>query len=239
MTSSGELPKRGFSPFPAPSRKLFGPMSLHRIQESATTGGLCSSKPRATLGPASLAPLPTGDGRTGVPCGALSGLGATNPVSFPLCPQYNFQYRAGLVSSLFVVAACDSLKSTMGPEQREGFPLLFARRVQPRFCLVQSPRPEGKCAEDAGRAAKLRAPASRGGNFLPPCGCTLAPAGPRPLLPRRCAAGAPRGRSRLCLGTVAPLPSDSQGFTADSPVLSRLLGQTSGPREKLRRGEDP
>lgn len=202
----GAAPKRfpHRAPRSPPSCKLFRPKSFHCTRDSTTASRLCTSQPGAALGPASLAPLPTGDRRMS-PRGLASGLGVTNPV--PLrSPQSNFQDRAGLASSFFVVAACDSLRNTMGPGKRECFPVIFAPRIQPPSCIVQedaSPRQEDERAANAGTAANPRAPASRGGNF-PPVWMQIGPLeGSRLRLTGRCAPAAPQGRRPLSLRPAA------------------------------------
>lgn len=58
--------------------------------------------------------------------------------------------------------------------------------------------------------------------------------GLRLRLTGRCATAAPQGRRPLSLPPARPI--DSRGFTAGNPGLSRLVGQTSGPKDKLQRG---
>lgn len=60
-----------------------------------------------------------------------------------------------------------------------------------------------KTGAENGNGCEVRAQASKGGNVLPPRGCKLAPAGPSPRLPGRCApAAAPKECRQLCRGAV-------------------------------------
>lgn len=93
-------------PLQLPAQRGFGPGLVGPVADQGQTGVL-------------------GGGRWG---GLESGLAVTNPV--PLrSPQSNFQDRAGLAPSSFVVAARDSLKNTMEPGKRECSPLIFAPRI--------------------------------------------------------------------------------------------------------------
>lgn len=229
------------SPRPARSHKLFWPKSFHRTRDSTTTSRFRSSRPTAALGPASWAPVPTRDRRVS-PGPPESALGADKRRSSPRSPQNNSQDRAGLASSYFVAAAACESETHGGACKRACFP--------PDFCPARGAtvrrRARGRGSRAGGQACGERGSgcAAKGPGFgrRQLSSAAWLQTGPT----RACAPASPgavlRPRACGCSAEAPPLslrparPSDSQGFPANSPGLSRRAGQRVRPRERLQRG---
>lgn len=242
VTRRGELPQRGFSP-PQPANYFDSRVSIAQEIMRAPTASAAPRPERLWSWPRR-----AGDGGKGVPHRRASGLGATNPV--PLRSPVKATVRivqASLrrSSSWRPVALC---KPRWGLKNASLFFFWFLSPYcnhDPASCKRTRVCGQKKTAENAGMA---KGPGLQRREFFPPRGYNR----PRRVRVYAFPGGARRPRRRGAHGSAEALPAcelalgprsrtrpcgpPPLGLHGQQSLLSCLLGQASGSRDRLQQG---